>query len=125
MALEKTVIDHLLAKGVDTLVVDPFTPRNESDGICANLNEKTFVQCASRGGNDALAALKVLKAMPDIDAKRVFLEGYSFGAISSLFATDANTPGLHSPRHPPTTALGSIPAVRRMILQDQVSESDH
>src|SRR5271166_3663517 len=29
MALEKSVIDHLLAKGVATLVVDPFTPRNE------------------------------------------------------------------------------------------------
>ena len=72
-----------------------------------------------------MAALKVLKAMPDVDANRVFLEGYSFGAISSLFATDANTPGLDSPRHLPTTALRSIPAVRRTILQDQVSESDH
>ena len=60
MALEKTVIDHLLSKGVATLVVDPFTPRNEPKGICANLNEKTFVQYASRGGNDAVAALKVL-----------------------------------------------------------------
>jgi hypothetical protein len=27
-ALEKSVIDHLLAKGVATLIVDPFTPRN-------------------------------------------------------------------------------------------------
>jgi dienelactone hydrolase len=95
MGLEKTVINHLLAKGVATLVVDPFTPRNEPEGVCANLNEKTFVQYASRGGNDAVAALKVLKAMPDIDANRVFLEGYSFGAISSLFATDTNTPGTH------------------------------
>ena len=33
--------------------------------------------------------------MPDIDANRVFLEGYSFGAISSLFATDTNTTGTH------------------------------
>jgi dienelactone hydrolase len=95
MALEKTVIDHLLAKGVATFVVDPFTPRNEPQGICANLNEKTFVPYASRGGNDAVAALKVVKAMPDIDPNRVFLEGYSFGAISSLFATDTNTPGNH------------------------------
>jgi dienelactone hydrolase len=95
MALEKTVIDHLLAKGVATLVVDPFTPRHELSGVCATLNEKTLVQYASRGGNDAVAALKVLKAMPDIDANRVFLQGYSFGAISSLFATDTNTPGMH------------------------------
>jgi hypothetical protein len=53
MALEKTEIDHLLAKGVATFVVDPFTPRNEPQGICANLDEKTFGPYASRGGNDA------------------------------------------------------------------------
>ena len=49
------------------------------------------------GGNGsyAVAALKVLKAMPDIDPNRVFLQGYSFGAISSLFATDTKTPGTH------------------------------
>jgi hypothetical protein len=29
IAMQKTVIDHLLAKGVATLLVDPFTPRNE------------------------------------------------------------------------------------------------
>ena len=95
MVLERTVIDHLLAKGVATFVVDPFTPRNEPEGVCANLNEKTFAQYATRGGNDAVAALKVVKAMPDIDPNRVFLQGYSFGAISSLFATDTNTPGTH------------------------------
>ena len=60
-----------------------------------DLNEKTFLQYATRGGNDAVAALKVLKAMPDIDPNRVFLQGYSFGAISSLFATDTKTPGTH------------------------------
>jgi dienelactone hydrolase len=73
MALEKTVINHLLEKGVATLVVDPFTPRDIQSGVCETLNEKTFLQYASRGGNDAVAALKVLKAMPDIDANRVFL----------------------------------------------------
>ena len=34
-ALQKTVIAHLLAKGVATLIVDPFTPRNEIAGVCA------------------------------------------------------------------------------------------
>jgi dienelactone hydrolase len=95
MALERTVIDHLLAKGVATLIVDPFTPRNEPDGVCANLNDKTYTQYFTRGGNDAVAALKVLKAMPDIDPNRVFLQGYSFGAISSLYATDTKTPSAH------------------------------
>ena len=93
--MQKAAIDHLLARGVATLLVNPFTPRNEPEGICANLNEKTFVQYATRGGNDAVAALKALKAMPDIDPNRVFLQGYSFGAISSLFATDPKTPSAH------------------------------
>jgi len=92
---EKAVIDHLLSKGIATFIVDPFTPRNEPEGVCANLNDKTFEQYATRGGNDALAALNALKAMPDIDTKHIFLQGYSFGAISSLFAIDTKNPASH------------------------------
>ena len=33
--------------------------------------------------------------MPDIDPNKVFLQGYSYGAISSLYATDMKTPGTH------------------------------
>jgi dienelactone hydrolase len=95
MAMQKTVIDHLLAKGVAVLMVDPFTPRNEPEGICANLNGDTFVKYATRGGNDVAAALKVLKATPGVDPNRIFLQGYSWGAISSLFAMDPNTPSVH------------------------------
>ncbi len=98
MALHKTVIDHLLAKGVAVLVVDPFTPRNEPEGICANLNGDTFVKYGTRGGDDVVAALKVLKATPGVDPDRVFLQGYSWGAISSLFAMDPNTPNAHDPK---------------------------
>src|SRR5271170_3895617 len=94
-AQQKAAIEHLQSKGVAILIVDPFTPRNEPEGVCANLNEKTFDQYASRGGNDTLAALSVLKAMPDIDTKHIFLQGYSFGAISSLFATQRNNPANH------------------------------
>ena len=100
MALEKTVIDRLLAKRIATFIVDPFTPRNEQMGICAefgNLNNMTDRQLRYiiRGGDDAVAAVKVLKAMPEIDPKRIFLLGYSYGATSSLFATDVTTPGAH------------------------------
>jgi dienelactone hydrolase len=94
-ALEKSLIDHFLAKGVATLILDPFTARNEG-GICyelATVNEKTLAPYGPRGGNDALAALKVLKAMPDIDSSRIFLQGYSYGASASLFASDPKTPG--------------------------------
>jgi dienelactone hydrolase len=95
MALQKKVIDHLTTKGVATLVVDPFTPRQEMQGVCAKIDEKTFVQLGSRGGDDAWAAVDVLKAMPDIDPNRVFLQGYSWGAISSLFAVDTKNPVKH------------------------------
>jgi dienelactone hydrolase len=100
MALERTVIDHLLGKGVAIFIVDPFTPRNEQMGICGdfrNLSDKTDsqLQHITRGGNDAVAAVKVLKAMPEIDPKRIFLLGYSYGATSFLFATDVKTPRTH------------------------------
>jgi dienelactone hydrolase len=99
MALEKSVITHFLAKGVATLIVDPFTPRNEF-GICdklndPNLNEKKWAQYATRGGNDAVAAVKVLRSVPEIDPNRIFLQGYSYGAGASLFAVDTKTPGAH------------------------------
>jgi dienelactone hydrolase len=41
------------------------------------------------------AALRVLKATPGVDPNRIFLQGYSWGAISSLFAMDPNTPSVH------------------------------
>jgi hypothetical protein len=53
------------------------------------------LQYAARGGNGNLAAVKVLRAMPEIDHDHIFLLGYSYGAISSLFATDAT---MHSIR---------------------------
>ena len=48
-----------------------------------------------REGNDALAAVAVLKAMPEIDPNRIFLQRYSWGAISSLFAVYSATPLKH------------------------------
>jgi dienelactone hydrolase len=97
----KATIDHLLSKGVATLIVDPFTPRNETQGICptmANLNDKSDAQLqfVTRGGNDALAALNVLEAMPDIDTNHVFLLGYSYGAIASLSAINKKNPARHA-----------------------------
>jgi dienelactone hydrolase len=99
MELETTVIHHLSAKGFATLIVDPFTPRDEP-GICEklndpNLNEKKWAEYATRGGGDAVAAVKVLQSMPDIDPDRIFLQGYSYGAGASLFAVDPKTPGAH------------------------------
>jgi len=95
-AQQKVAIDHLLSKGVATLIIDPFTARNEPEGVCANLDEKQATQYFIRGGNDVLAALNVLEAMPDIDTKHIFLQGYSYGAISALFAIDRKNSANHA-----------------------------
>jgi dienelactone hydrolase len=90
-AAQKTTADHLLAKGIAILIIDSFTPRNEPKGVCANLGNldgEKATQYATRGSNDALAAVAVLKAMPEIDVKHVFLAGFSLGGTSSLLATD-------------------------------------
>jgi dienelactone hydrolase len=78
-ALQKQVIGHNTAKGMATLIVDPFSPRDEWAGVCEKINDKTFTQMAERGGEDVWAAVRALMAMPDIDADRIFLQGYSFG----------------------------------------------
>jgi dienelactone hydrolase len=97
-AQQKTTIDHLLAKGVAILIVDSFIPRNEPNGVCANLGPldgEKAIQYATRGSNDALAAVAVLKAMPEIDAKHIFLAGFSLGGYSSLLATDSKNHASH------------------------------
>jgi dienelactone hydrolase len=96
--LQKTLTDHLLAKGIAVLIVDPYTPRNEPKGVCANLGNldgESAMRYATRGSNDALAATAALKAMPEIDAKHIFLAGFSLGGTSSLLATDTKNPVSH------------------------------
>ena len=95
-AQQKATVDHMLAKGVAILIVDSFTPRNEPKGVCANLDGEKDIQYATRGSNDALAAVAVLKAMPEIDAKHIFLAGFSLGGYSSLLATDSKNPASHN-----------------------------
>ena len=99
MALEKNVIDHLIAKGVATFIVDPFTARSEPAGVCNQIGVSTenYSKYASRGGDDVLAAVNVLKTMPDIDPNRVFLQGYDYGAIAMLFAVDTSAAAKRDP----------------------------
>jgi dienelactone hydrolase len=44
------------------------------------------------GSKDALAALKALRATPDIDPNRIFLQGYSWGATASLALVNTANP---------------------------------
>ena len=96
-AQQRAAIDHLLDKSVAILIVDSFTPRNEPNGVCANTSGEKGMQYATRGSNDALAAVAVLKGMPEIDAKHIFLMGFSLGSISSLLATDSKNAASHDP----------------------------
>ena len=77
----KMLINHLQTKGVATLIVDPFTPRGELSCSAGDFGIK-----------DALGAVKVLMAMPDIDVKHIFLQGYSWGATASLALVNTANP---------------------------------
>jgi len=89
---EKPVFDDVTSKGFAMLIVDPFTPRGERDTVCSRLTSETWPKYSARGGSDAIAAINALKAMPDIDPKRIFLQGYGLGANSSLVAVDSTNP---------------------------------
>jgi dienelactone hydrolase len=97
--IQKTVIEHYKSKEVAILIVDPFTPRGEMQGVCGDIVDPAkaskIPEYLTRDSNDALAAVNVLRAMPDIDSKHIFLQGYSFGAIGSLKAIDKNNPASH------------------------------
>lgn len=122
MALQKELIDHHTSEGIATLIVDPFTPRHEMEGVCAKVSAETIVELGRRGGNDAWAAVAVLKAMHDIDPSRIFLQGYSFGAISSLFAVDTNNSVKHDTKiagviaYYPFCYQGVDPSVPTLVL---------
>ena len=100
---EKFVIERMLSKGIATLIVDTHTPRGENDNcgkfltVRADVKNKNqaVLQLMKQGGDDAVAALKVVKAMPDIDPKQVFLMGTSAGATATLYAADPKSPSAH------------------------------
>ena len=52
-------------------------------GVCDKLQDFGLY---TRRANDAFAAATVLTSMPDIDAKHIFLQGYSDGAGAATFA---------------------------------------
>lgn len=85
VALQKSSVDHYLSKGVATLIIDSFTPRHDDNGVCDRTQDIAYYV---RRAEDAHAAMGVLAAMPDIDPKRVFLQGYSHGANAATLAVN-------------------------------------
>jgi dienelactone hydrolase len=84
-AQQKAVIDHYVGQGKAVLILDSFTPRGFEKGVCDRADD---INLGSMRAEDAYAAQKALAAMPDIDGKRVFLQGYSHGAGASAAAVD-------------------------------------
>jgi dienelactone hydrolase len=91
LALQMAVINHALSKGFAALIVDPFTPRGEANGICdewARAWAKGWNPVYEmRGAGDVWAAFKFMSERSDIDPKRIFIEGEGYGADSAAFAT--------------------------------------
>lgn len=101
---EKAWTDRLQSKGIATFIVDPFVARGLKDGNCDKLltvlgdvqnKNEAVLQILAQGGSDAAAAVKAVKAMPEIDPKKVFLMGFSYGATASLYASELKAPGDH------------------------------
>lgn len=101
---EKFWIERLKARNVAVLIVDPLVPRGLDKGICDKLltvrkdvqeKNESVLQLLQQGGNDAAAAVKLAKTLPDIDPKRIFLMGFSSGGTSSLRAADPKAGGYH------------------------------
>ena len=104
------------------LLVDPFVPRGLQQGNCEKLltvltdvqnKNEAVLQILKQGSDDAVAAVKVVKAMSDIDPKKIFLMGFSYGATASLSATNSKAPGEYDT---------DIPEVWRTILCDKTSK---
>jgi dienelactone hydrolase len=49
----------------------------------------------ARGARDIYAAMDALGAMPEIDANRIFVQGYSLGASAALSAVEARNASAH------------------------------
>ena len=83
--LEKTLIDHDRAKGFATLIVDSYTARHAEHGMCDRPNDMSWYSALAQ---DAHAAWKALAAMPEIDARRIFVQGYDTGANAAVLAVE-------------------------------------
>ena len=83
-----------LRAGIATLVVDSFTPRG-IDEACSD--PKLNFDSVRFRVKDAYAAVEWLAARPDIDSKRIYLQGYSHGAVVAITTMDAQWPRARFP----------------------------
>jgi dienelactone hydrolase len=75
----------LAREGYVALVVDSFGPRG-ADDVCRTLGNPTVHEVAW----DAIGALAYLRTQPFVDADRIAVMGWSYGAMAALDASRAN-----------------------------------
>lgn len=86
-ARELTYGPQLAAMGVAALVVDAFAARSDrATGFVGRLLEITETMLVA----DAYAGLRHLSTIPGIDPSRVALVGFSYGAMASMYALNAD-----------------------------------
>lgn len=85
-ARENTYAAQLAQMGIGAVVVDVFGARRE---LATSFVDRVIQITETMALADAYAALTWLKARPEIDARRVALWGFSYGAMSSVFAANA------------------------------------
>jgi dienelactone hydrolase len=85
-ARENTYAAQLASMGIGALVVDVFGARRD---LATSFVDRIIEITETMALADAYAALGWLKARPEIDASRVALWGFSYGAMSSVFAANA------------------------------------
>jgi dienelactone hydrolase len=71
-------------EGYVALVVDSFSPRGTTN-VCRDGRNPTMQEVAA----DAFGALRYLRSLPFVDAERVGVMGWSYGAGASLLASRA------------------------------------
>ncbi|MGE0154763.1 MAG: dienelactone hydrolase family protein [Reyranellaceae bacterium] len=85
-ARENTYAAQLASMGIGAVVVDVFGARRD---LATSFVDRVIEITETMALADAYAALAWLKARPEIDAGRVALWGFSYGAMSSVFAANA------------------------------------
>lgn len=85
-AREHTYAAQLAAMGIGAVVVDVFGARRD---LATSFVDRVIEITETMALTDAYATLAWLKAQPEIDAGRVALWGFSYGAMSSVFAANA------------------------------------
>jgi len=84
----RRVTASYVAKGIATLVVDSFTPR----GIAGVCDDPKVIDAVEYRARDAIAASVWLSRRAEIDARKIFLQGYSHGAMAAIRVIDASRP---------------------------------